>query len=261
MTQTQPVIRWRGKDWLARALGCYSIGMGIIQVAAPRAMCRLVGARDDGASPWVMAAVGTREISQGLGILTRPRPVGWLWSRVVGDALDLSLLGLVAARNRRERRRTALAIASVLAVTAPDVFESLRLTREAGRPPAARLVRKSVTIRRPRPEVEEAWRSAQGLRRRVEESGATVKFADAPGNRGTELVVEFVYSPPAGDLGAAVEKLTGKDLATQLGDDLRRLKQQIETGDIVRSDSTPDGHLLPAQLKQRPAQPLAEAVR
>ena len=58
-----------------------------------------------------------------------------------------------------------------------------------------------------------------------------------------------------------MQKLTGKDLATQLSDDLRRLKQQIETGQVVRSDGAPDGHLLADHLRQRAAQPLEEAVR
>jgi hypothetical protein len=44
-------------------------------------------------------------------------------------------------------------------------------------------------------------------------------------------------------------------------DDLRRFKQIVETGEIVRSDSTPQGHLLANHIKQRPAQPLKEAIR
>jgi hypothetical protein len=126
---------------------------------------------------------------------------------------------------------------------------------------SGRLIRKGVTINRPRVEVEEAWRAATELRAKVEESGATVIFADAPGDRGTELIVEFEHDPPLGDLGAAAEKLAGRDLATQLSDDLRRFKQQVETGQVVRSEGTPDGHLLADHLKQRAARPLEEAVR
>ena len=60
-------------------------------------------------------------------------------------------------------------------------------------------------------------------------------------------------------MGEVVE--TGKDLATELSDDLRRFKQLVETGQIVRSDAVPRGHLLGAQLKQQPAQPVAEPAR
>jgi uncharacterized membrane protein len=88
-----------------------------------------------------------------------------------------------------------------------------------------------------------------------------VSVTGAPGDRGTELTVELWYEPPAGDLGAAALKLTGTDLPTQLADDLRRFKQLVETGEIVRSDGTPDGHLLSEHLRQRAARPLEEAVR
>lgn len=256
----QPVVQSQDRDGLAQALGWSSVGLGVAEVAVPRAMCRLVGATDTDASRWVMVGMGMREMAQGVGVLTRPRPNAWLWARLVGDALNLSLLGLVAARNKRNRGRTAIAIANVLALTASDVFKVIRLTQQRGQA-HERTVRKAVTIRRPRAEVEQAWLSARDLQRKVSEAGGTVSFAEAPGNRGTEVVVQFTDTSPSGDLGAIAGKLTGKDLATQLSDDLRRFKQQVETGEIVRSDSTPAGHLLVAQLKQRPAQPLGEAAR
>ncbi|MDX6467735.1 MAG: hypothetical protein QOI27_2775, partial [Gaiellaceae bacterium] len=92
-------IRARDKDPLAQFLGWFSLALGTAQVSAPRAMCKLIGAQGNGSSPRVMRAMGVREITQGVGILVRPRPTGWLWSRVAGDALDLALLGLTAAKN------------------------------------------------------------------------------------------------------------------------------------------------------------------
>jgi uncharacterized membrane protein len=123
------------------------------------------------------------------------------------------------------------------------------------------LVRKAVTINRPPSEVQEAWAAAVDLRRKIEAVGGSVVFSEAPGNRGTELAVDFIDAPPAGDLGGTMLKLAGRDLAMQLSDDLRRFKQLVETGEITRSDSTPDGHLLAEHLRQRAAQPLEEAVR
>jgi uncharacterized membrane protein len=252
-------VRVRDKDPLAVFLGWFSIGLGTAQLAAPRVLCKVVGAETDGHGPKVMRLLGARELTQGTGILVRPRPTMWLWSRVAGDALDLTLLGLTAARNRR--LRTVLAIANVAGVMVPDVYESRFLTRRHGPVRDAVTVRKAVTINREQDEVERAWAAAAELRRKVEDNGASVRFAEAPGGRGTELIVEFVHDPPAGDLGAAALKLAGKDLATQLADDLRRFKQLAETGEIARSDSTPDGHLLAEHLKQRAARPLEEAVR
>jgi hypothetical protein len=254
-------IRRRDKDSLAQFLGWFSLGLGSAQLLAPKLMCRVVGASGDGFSRSVMRLLGARELAQGVGILTRPRPTGWLWSRVAGDALDLSLLGLTAARNPHRRVRTAFAIANVIAVTVPDVLESRYLSKQQGPAQPGMRIRKAVTIRRSREDVEGAWAGASDLREKVLEAGAEVSFTDAPGNRGIELAVEFLHDPPAGDLGAAVQKLTGNDLATELADDLRRFKQIVETGEVVRSDSTPQGHLLAGHLKQRPAQPLKEAVR
>jgi uncharacterized membrane protein len=206
-----------------------------------------------------MRLLGLRELGQGTAILVRPRPTAWLWSRVAGGALDLALLGATAVKHRRAR--TLLAIANVAAVTVPDIQESRFLAKRKGPVRAGMTMRKAVTINRVSHEVEQAWAAATDLHRKVEEHGGSVRFAAAPGNRGTELIVEFESNPPAGDLGAAALKLTGRDLATQLADDLRRFKQQVETGEVVRSDSTPHGHLLADHLKQRAAQPLEEAVR
>lgn len=252
-------VRVRDKDPLARFLGWFSLGLGTTQVLAPRIVCRLVGAETKGVAPQVMRLMGVRELTQGTAILARPRPTLWVWSRVAGDALDLALLGVTAAKNRRAR--TAFAIANVLAVTIPDVQESRYLSTKRGPVRSGMLIAKGVTIDRPRQEVEQAWSAATELRRKVDERGARVRFADAPGDRGTEVIVEFEHDPPAGDLGAVVQKLTGRDLATQLADDLRRFKQQVETGGVVRSEATPDGHLLADHLKQRAAQPVGEGVR
>jgi hypothetical protein len=255
----QAQVRVRDKDSLAQFLGWFSIGLGVAEIVAPRLLSRIVGAKPDGVAPGVVRAMGVREVSQGTGILTRPRPTGWLWSRVAGDALDLSLLALTAVKNRRAR--TLFAVANVAAVTVPDIYESRFMGARRGPVRSARLMRKGVTIYRPRSEVEAAWSVQTVLARKLDDAGASVRFADAPGDRGTELIVELLYDPPAGDIGAAVQKLTGRDLGTQLSDDLRRFKQQVESGQIVRSDGAPDGHQLATHLRQRAAPSLEEAIR
>lgn len=252
-------IRAQDRDGLAKFLGWFSIGLGTAQVAAPKALCRLVGADGDGSAPLLMRAMGARELAQGTGILTRPRPTGFLWSRVAGDALDLGLLGLIAAKNRRAR--TAFAIANVAMVAAPDVFEALHLTRKTGKPQSGKLIRKTVTINKSRTAVENAWAAAEDVRRKVDAADGSVELKDAPGKRGTELAVTFTFDPRGGEFGVLAAKLSGKDLATELADDLRRFKQEIETGQVVRSDATPAGHDLANHLKQRAAQPVEEAVR
>ncbi|MBC8089000.1 MAG: SRPBCC family protein [Phycisphaerae bacterium] len=80
-----------------------------------------------------------------------------------------------------------------------------------------------------------AWRSVEGSQ--IPNSGA-VTFVEAPGDRGTEVHVELQYSPPAGKIGAVVAKLFGEEPTLQVGGDLRRFKQVMETGEVLLSDAS-----------------------
>jgi len=61
---------------MARALGWFSIGLGLTHVLAPRAMARATGMRHHAG---LMRATGIREIISGAGILVRNKP-GWIWT-------------------------------------------------------------------------------------------------------------------------------------------------------------------------------------
>jgi uncharacterized membrane protein len=98
------------------------------------------------------------------------------------------------------------------------------------------------------------WRSVDGAR--VPNSGV-VRFTPVAGGRATEVRVELEYAPPGRALGALVARAFGEHPQQQISDDLRRFKQVIETGEVTRSDGTPDGPSIRSQVKQRPARPLA----
>src|SRR3954463_14968532 len=87
-SHSPPDTRYVPGNSLARFLGYFSIGLGLAEVLAPRAMARLTGVRQEG----LLQAYGLREIASGVGILSCSRPTEWLWSRVAGDALDLATL-------------------------------------------------------------------------------------------------------------------------------------------------------------------------
>jgi uncharacterized membrane protein len=100
-----------------------------------------------------------------------------------------------------------------------------------------------------------AWRSQDGAH--VDNEGA-VEFVPAPGHRGTEVHVRLAYRMPAGKLGEAVARYFGEDPHQQLDDDLRRLKQLLETGEIVRSEGAPGGKRARREFPQHPARPLTD---
>jgi len=67
-----------------------------------------------------------------------------------------------------------------------------------------------------------------------------VLFSPAPGGRGTEVRVEIAYSAPAGAIGRLVARLLGEHPQQQVDDDLRRLKQLMETGEVLRVAESTD---------------------
>jgi uncharacterized membrane protein len=118
--------------------------------------------------------------------------------------------------------------------------------------PAGRTVEWDAEIIDDRPGEALAWRSTGASQ--VSNAG-TVRFIDAPGDRGTEIHVEFEYAPPFGALGSLVAGLFGEEPEQQAADDLRRFKQMVETGRVVWSDATVEDR----KLRQRPAQPPEDA--
>ncbi|WP_326641974.1 SRPBCC family protein [Streptosporangium sp. NBC_01755] len=97
-----------------------------------------------------------------------------------------------------------------------------------------------------------AWRSVG--KAAVANSGS-VRFTDAPGERGTEVRVNLRYDPPGGKIGTAFARLLGEHPEQQVRDDLCRFKQVLETGEVVRSEGIPEGARALWQATQRPAQP------
>jgi uncharacterized membrane protein len=286
----------------ARGLGWFSLGLGLAQIGAPRTVARLIGLSDDDETRSTMFAIGLREVTSGIGILSRPRSTEWVWSRVGGDLMDLALLGRALQSYKTDRSRVAAATAAVLGVTVLDFMTGRQLAEagngvEAGREraPGRRPqgsggieVTEAITINRARDEVYDFWHNFENLPRfmthletvqviderrshwkakapggatvewdaetledrpgeliawrslpdsQVPNSGS-VRFREAPGGRGTEVIVNLRYQPPGGRLGAVIAKLFGEEPSQQVKGDLRRFKQVMELGEIVHSDAS-----------------------
>jgi hypothetical protein len=123
----------------SRGLGWFSITLGLAELIAPRRLAHAIGVSEN--HDRLIRALGAREISSGLGLLARPKPTNFAWSRVAGDIMDLSLLGAAYSRvrsqplsvsrsNDDDRRRLTLAMAVVGAVTVVDFLTSVRLTQK-----------------------------------------------------------------------------------------------------------------------------------
>lgn len=75
-----------------------------------------------------------------------------------------------------------------------------------------------------------SWRSMENSEF---ENAGSVTFRSAPGGRGTEVRLSMTYNPPGGPLGSLIAKMSAKDPAFLLREQLRRLKQLLETGEIA----------------------------
>ena len=76
------------------------------------------------------------------------------------------------------------------------------------------------------------WRSLPGGDVTV---AGSVNFDSVRAGRGTQLTVRLQYAPPAGRVGAFVSMLAGSEPSQTIREDLRRLKQILEAGEVARA--------------------------
>jgi uncharacterized membrane protein len=69
-----------------------------------------------------------------------------------------------------------------------------------------------------------------------------VEFKPLSHHRGTMVKVGIKYDLPAGMVGDAIAKLFGESPEQQIGDDLRRFKMLMETGEIATTERQSRGH-------------------
>jgi uncharacterized membrane protein len=154
---------------IATGLGWFSIGLGMAELIAPDSVARLIGVKPTSNSRTLLRAFGARELAAGIGILSNDRPTGWVWSRVAGDVMDLSMMGTAMTKDDTDRTRLNAATAAVIGVTALDIvtgngLSSQQSARNGGRASGIH-VKRSITVGRPREEVYSFWHDLKNLPR------------------------------------------------------------------------------------------------
>lgn len=147
---------------LTQALGWFSIGLGLAEVLAPRAVGRAIGVGDQ---PALLRLCGVREIVSGVGMLSERYPSKWAMARVAGDAIDLALLGAALRQPEANRGRIALAATAVAGVTALDVFASQQLSSVESAHEPIETVAKAITINSPPETIYRFWRNLENFPR------------------------------------------------------------------------------------------------
>ena len=125
-------------------------------------------------------------------------------------------------------------------------------------------VKAAITVGLERAEAERLWREVSGDEEVLTHLGsvdpAAIRFVRAPGDRGTEIHVDFDTDTFGGAVGDKVARVLGTHPDQQADDDLRRFKQVAETGEVVRSEGTLSGADPKAHRTQRPAQPVGSGA-
>jgi hypothetical protein len=236
---------------LAKFLGIFSFGLGVAQLVSPERVNKLIGVRDTPKTRLIQRAAGVHELMAAQGIFAFSPPTPVLWTRVAGDVAHLGLLGRALGDRRKQKPRVLRTIGAVGGITAIDAFVSARYQAAWPKEPTQGKRLRGARGAEGRldahvegnPAITILASEAQ-IRPKIQEfdiaSYGEIEFRTAPAGRGTEVVVH-------------TSKRTDK-----VKTELRRVKQLIEVGEIVRSDAAPEGSEAKRQLRQRPAQPLDE---
>jgi hypothetical protein len=117
-------------DRLARALGWFSIGLGAVELLAPRAITGPLGLRG---REGLVRAYGAREVGCGLMSLSLEKQAG-LWSRVAGDGLDIVSVAGAYRRSNPKRGNIGLALTMLMGVALLDIVAAQAATARHARP-------------------------------------------------------------------------------------------------------------------------------
>ncbi len=110
---------------LSWALGWASVGIGLAELTFPERIGRVLGAPKR-SGLMLMRSLGLREVASGLGLLLQPHRREWLWTRLVGDALDLTLLAVSFRQPRANRFWQGAITAGALGWTLVDLYAATK---------------------------------------------------------------------------------------------------------------------------------------
>ncbi|HEY0686429.1 MAG TPA: SRPBCC family protein [Steroidobacter sp.] len=274
---------------LDRSLGWFSVGLGVAELLAPKTVGRMIGVGDQST---LLRMCGMRELVSGVGLLSGRAPATFAMSRVVGDVMDLALLGASLRSPDSNPTRVAATATAVASVAALDLYASKVDVRSSFAEATQDVpITASLMINSPPEQVYAYWRKLENLPRFMthldsvkeldektsewlahapggvklqwrseiveDEPGrfiswntcpgsqinhcGSVRFESPPGGKGTLLKIEIYYGLPGGPMAAKVGQLISNGPEAMVMEDLRRLKQLIETGEIATTRGQPSG--------------------
>ena len=105
-------------DRVGRALGWFSLGLGLTEGFAPKAVTRWLGVEGN---EGLVRAYGVREIASGVLCLSVNNDYG-AYSRVAGDAIDLASLAAAYRDDNPKKANVGIAMAAVAGIAIIDAL-------------------------------------------------------------------------------------------------------------------------------------------
>jgi hypothetical protein len=112
-------------DRMARNLGWFSLGLGALEIFAPKQITRALGMEGQEA---LVRTYGFREVAAGMLSLSIEKDLG-LWSRVAGDGLDIATLIPALRGDNRKKGNVATALIMVVGITVLDIVTAQEVGR------------------------------------------------------------------------------------------------------------------------------------
>jgi len=125
-TQDTVARNLSGKS-LANGLKMFSIGLGLVELLAPKTLARNLGMEGQ---EKLLQFYGLRELGVGLGILAAADPTPWIKGRIAGDMLDLGSLAIQLRPANPCAGQVGLALGMVAGITALDFYAVRKLQQE-----------------------------------------------------------------------------------------------------------------------------------
>jgi len=254
----------------ARALGWFSVGLGIAQLTSPRLMSAFVLGAAGARRERTMRLLGARELLCGVGLLTTRRPAGWLWMRVLGDTMDLAMLGNSLRARRVDEARVMRSMFGVAGALALDAVASIKATRQH-RATTVRRSTTAITVNRPPEEVYRFWRNLQNLPRfmahldavQIRDERRSRWIARGPGRVRVEWEAEITEDRPNERL--CWRSVEGSDLENAGAVSFRAAPGGRGTEVVLELEYVPPGGLFAGKLAkllgEEPSQKAASDLR
>ena len=112
------------KNTISIGFGLAGIGLGTLELMAPRAFANFTGISG---REGTVRSMGFREVATGIALLASERPSPWMKARAAGDLFDTAIFASAMGTSNPRRKAACLMFAASVGAFCLDAFFSSRV--------------------------------------------------------------------------------------------------------------------------------------